>query len=607
MTMTIWMGSTPFRTLDGESTTADQVIQEALAEWNRVGVGRGPDHGFFQWRVAPVNPNCLRDGTNIVTMSATLCGQQWGDALGVTQRWVSSGRTEQADVVFNSTVVWNRYRGPMRFGAVNDLYRVALHEFGHVAGLYHSGDPTALMWSHAGNTDSLQPDDVAGVHAVPYGTLPVTITGVIADRSPPQAAGTRITFTALSAGGVAPVEYKWWLWDGRQWALAQNWSVSPTFSWIPATANPSYVVAVWARSAGNTADIYERLEATGFLAFPIAGTGAPLAITGVTADRSPPQPAGTRVTFTAAATGGTAPVQYKWWLYNGSQWTLAQNWSTSNTFVWTPATANPAYVVAVWARSAGNTADIYERLEATGFLAFPIAGTGAPLAITGVTADRSPPQPAGTRVTFTAAATGGTAPVQYKWWLYNGSQWTLAQNWSTSNTFVWTPATANPAYVVAVWARSAGNTADIYERLEATGFLAFPITAPSAPDILGLYQGFGLHTQTGCVSSFDNGTFSTAVAINVTTQAPSGFSGGVAYATASSLALGSLGGSLSASGDISGSYSVDVYDLFFNVYVKSSSGTFSGRASGTQLTLAYSGRDTIGDRCSFSGSATLSR
>ena len=334
---------------------------------------------------------------------------------------------------------------------------------------------------------------------------------------------------------------------------------------------------------------------------------APITVTGVVADRTPPQAVGTRITFTALASGGTAPLQYKWWLHNGSQWSLLQNWSTSNTLAWTPAAANSQYVIAVWARSAGNTADIYERLEATGFLAFPIAGTRALLTITGVTADRSPPQPAGTRVTFTATAAGGTAPVQYKWWVYNGSQWALAQNWSTSSTFVWTPTAGTSAYVVAVWARSANSTADVYERLEATGFLAFPISAPTPPDVRGLFQGAGTHTQTGCLSSFDNGAYSAGVAIYIESQTGGSFTGGVAYASAYATARGLLNGSVNTNGDVSGAFSADTYDNVFGLYVKSGSGTFTGRLSGNQLTLTYSGRDTAGDRCSFSGSASLSR
>jgi glucose/arabinose dehydrogenase len=108
---------------------------------------------------------------------------------------------------------------------------------------------------------------------------------------------------------------------------------------------------------------------------------------------------------------------------------------------------------------------------ASGTLAGGFAVVGNALRITALTANKSAPQAPGTAITFTATATGGTAPYQYKWWVYNGT-WQIAQTWSASNTFAWTPGTANSGYLVGVWVKSAGNPADT---LEATASLAFPI------------------------------------------------------------------------------------------------------------------------------------
>src|SRR5439155_22209474 len=98
-----------------------------------------------------------------------------------------------------------------------------------------------------------------------------------------------------------------------------------------------------------------------------------------------------------------------------------------------------------------------------------------PVTLNPITTDRPSPQDVGTTITFSAAATGGTAPYQYKWWLWNGSAWNVVQDWSPSATFVWTPAVANPNYQLIAWIRSAGDTADLFESY--TQF-AFAITAP---------------------------------------------------------------------------------------------------------------------------------
>jgi probable HAF family extracellular repeat protein len=95
-----------------------------------------------------------------------------------------------------------------------------------------------------------------------------------------------------------------------------------------------------------------------------------------------------------------------------------------------------------------------------------------------LSADHTAPQVAGTTVTFTASATGGVAPIQFKWLLYDGSTTTMIRDWSTTATFAWRPATANPSYRVTVWARSNGNSADAPE---SAASMAFAITAPPPP------------------------------------------------------------------------------------------------------------------------------
>ena len=107
---------------------------------------------------------------------------------------------------------------------------------------------------------------------------------------------------------------------------------------------------------------------------------------------------------------------------------------------------------------------------------FPIMGP-AGLTVTNLAADKPSPQSLGLAVLFTAAASGGTAPLQFKWWVFDGSVWSVAQDWSTSNSFNWIPA-AGGDYIIGVWARSNGNTADAAEN-NAIGVLNFAVTAPA--------------------------------------------------------------------------------------------------------------------------------
>jgi N-acetylmuramoyl-L-alanine amidase len=149
-------------------------------------------------------------------------------------------------------------------------------------------------------------------------------------------------------------------------------------------------------------------------------------------------------------------------------WTLVQDWGTSNTFTWQPATPSPLYRAGVGVRNASTTTDT---TEASTEVPFPITALG-PLQV-GLTANQQPPQPVGTATTFIAVATGGLGVYQYKWLIFDGTAWTTLQDWSTSNTFTWQPSTPNPLYEVGVSVRNSSTTTDI---LETSTQVPFPIT-----------------------------------------------------------------------------------------------------------------------------------
>ena len=62
-----------------------------------------------------------------------------------------------------------------------------------------------------------------------------------------------------------------------------------------------------------------------------------------------------------------------------------------------------------------------------------------PLTAISMTPDVTFPVPTATSVSWTVAAAGGTSPYTYKFLVFDGSQWSVGQDWDASNTWTWTP------------------------------------------------------------------------------------------------------------------------------------------------------------------------
>src|SRR5205823_4332692 len=138
-----------------------------------------------------------------------------------------------------------------------------------------------------------------------------------------------------------------------------------------ATVSTQFDVSAGIETGSSDIEVVANGIASAKTAITVSPNGGSLTFAPLTSDKASPQAAGTTITFTASASGGTAPYQYKWWVKNGSTWTMMQNWSSSATFAWTPATAYPSEVVEVWGRSAGNNADTYEAYQDLAFTITP--------------------------------------------------------------------------------------------------------------------------------------------------------------------------------------------------------------------------------------------
>lgn len=181
--------------LDG-STSWNSAAEPVMALWNS-NMSRA-SFRLVRDSTAPIGD---LNGYNNVFWDTSVYGTPFGSrTLAVTRMWKVGGAITDADVIFNRAFSWNSYRGRLSSTGVLDIRRVALHEFGHVLGLFHPDDNgqsvNAIMNSKISDLESLTPDDIAGVQAL-YGAA-----------APPAAPGPPTNLTVSSAGSSINLNWR---------------------------------------------------------------------------------------------------------------------------------------------------------------------------------------------------------------------------------------------------------------------------------------------------------------------------------------------------------------------------------------------------------------
>ncbi|HEX9546816.1 MAG TPA: triple tyrosine motif-containing protein, partial [Acidimicrobiales bacterium] len=176
--------------------------------------------------------------------------------------------------------------------------------------------------------------------------------GLSASPTSPGATGASVTFTGTSTGCANPT-YRFWIRDpGRAWSMVQDYSAATTHTWVQTGLAGSYSVEVDVRDASETV----AYDFVSNMVYVVAGCSA----AGISGNPTSPTAHGTTITLTGTATcPGTAT--YKFWIRApGGSWQLVQNFTTANTFSWTPASAG-TYYLEVDVRDQGGT-DSYEKV-----------------------------------------------------------------------------------------------------------------------------------------------------------------------------------------------------------------------------------------------------
>ncbi len=201
----------------------------------------------------------------------------------------------------------------------------------------------------------------------------------------------------------------------------------------------------------------------------------------ITPSTTSPQPVGTTVTLTAAASGcPDAGPQYKFWLRSpAGVWNVVQDYTTATTFSWNTATYAPGtYLIGVWVIDANSSFSYDAYAFGTFTVQQPVCAS------TNLAPDVGSPQAVGTTINFTAAALGCPSP-RFQWWVRDvAGNWQIAVPFATGNTFAWnTTGLTDGTYQIGVWARQAYSTASY----EAFAFDTYTLTVSHCTSVsLGL-------------------------------------------------------------------------------------------------------------------------
>jgi hypothetical protein len=344
------------------------------------------------------------------------------------------------------------------------------------------------------------PAPIGGTGTIPAGlTIPLELNcGVVGSQISVEGyVGQTILVRALDAAYnnviyTFPVDVVIIEWDGRPlgvppygfneaYLVPKNTpievSVGRRFSALIREFSPvsDFAVCKFIDTRGAHVPDFEQVTCTARIPINIS----PITVT-TTTDKTSPQQTGTAVTFTATMTGtpgSLAPTsgfyEHQFWIYNGTSWSMVQNYSLDNTWALPGTTPPGKYVIAVHTRLDASLPRVSAK-----YTSFEITAGGPATGVT-ITPDQPNPHTAGTAVLFTAAGQG-SANYDYRFKLYNGATatWSLVQNYGNGNTWTLPANTPIGKYVVAVDVR----TSSAVDR-DAVAYFSYEVTAGPATGV----------------------------------------------------------------------------------------------------------------------------
>ena len=304
-------------------------------------------------------------------------------------------------------------------------------------------------------------------------TRPLTVSDARADKTA-AAIGDPITWTASASGGTAPYRYCFYVFRDGAVKERGSYGTANIFTYTP-TETGTWTVRVYVKDASGTVATLDKAGAV-----TVTAT-RPLTVSDARADKTAAA-IGDPITWTASASGGTAPYRYCFYVFKDGAVKERGSYGAANTYTCTPTEAG-TWTVRVYVKDASGTVATLDKAGAVTVSAAP------PLTVTKATPGKTSASP-GDPITWTAAASGGTAPYRYCFYVFKDGAVKERGSYGTANTYTCTP-TETGTWTVRVYGKDASGTVATLDKAGAvTVSAALPLTVSgAAPNTTSAHPG----------------------------------------------------------------------------------------------------------------------
>ena len=314
------------------------------------------------------------------------------------------------------------------------------------------------------------------------------------DKQSPQSLGSTIKVNVNGTGGTGTLKYQLiaqggnYQFGGRE-IYVQKFSTNKSISWTP-EVDGEYALML---------DIKDETGAINRVSLGHYIISKDFGISSFTADKASPQATGKSITLTADAKNATGTVQYQFTAQkSGSSASVIQSYSTKNTCSWYAGSAG-TYTLTVSAKD--STGKVVTKT-----MSYEIKTS---VGITSVSVDKKSPQEANTTINIKVNTRDGIGTIQYRYSFlsWNGIK-TVLKDYSTSNTFAWTPKESMVGFLYI-------EAKDASENSPSAWQMDYSITPATAKMTTIYYKGYSnpyIHYKIG------NGTWTTAPGMNMSSN-----------------------------------------------------------------------------------------